>query len=139
VAAARARDAVRFAASAASLGRLDPAATGLLQATVIRALLEDLHPGGLSGDDVRDVLASASVQARSWCADVDEGSMVEVLTGALGVADPDSAPVPQRPEVLNRNGTLVIAEVLERGGAPLQGYLDSAMAELRRAQTVEMP
>ena len=77
-----------------------------------------------------------------------------VLAGALGLADSAEAAGPAAsesyseadtvrtatgPAALSTGAALLIADLLEAAGAPLDGYLDAALAELERAETIEMP
>jgi hypothetical protein len=62
--------------------------------------------------------------------------LLVVLTGALGLSDPDEQPV-LPPAAVARNAVLLLAHLL--GQRPAARYLDAAFAELQRAETVEMP
>ena len=63
-----------------------------------------------------------------------------VLTGALGLSDPDRYCLPpRRPAALSSGAALLIADLLSVAGGPLAGYLDAALAELERAETIELP
>jgi hypothetical protein len=37
------------------------------------------------------------------------------------------------------HGPLLVADLLAAAGRPLAGYLDAALAEIARAETIEMP
>jgi hypothetical protein len=161
--AALARDADRFAEAAGRLAVQDPQRLVLVQAGVIRSLLEQLHPDGLSSADAQDVLRRCLTSAASWYPQADPDVLVLVLTGALGLAegtgpapaaasangldgdpdpdaDADPAPVPAAgPAALSQGAALLIADLLAAAGAPLAGYLDAALAELERAETIELP
>lgn len=155
--AALTQDAERFTEAAGRLNVQDPQRLVLVQAGVIRSLLEELHPDGLSSADAQDVLRRCVVSAASWCPQVDPSVLVLVLTGALGLAegtgpapaaaheaesdsDTDPEPVPAAdPAALSQGATLLIADLLTAAGAPLRGYLDAALAELERAETIELP
>jgi hypothetical protein len=159
--AALARDAERFAEAAGRLAVQDPQRLVLLQAAVIRSLLEHLHPDGLSSADAQDVLRRCLTSAATWYPQADLAVLVLVLTGALGLAEPapmtptdhdaepDSAADPDGvaepahgvagPAALSQGAALLIADLLEAAGAPLAGYLDAALAELERAETIELP
>jgi hypothetical protein len=158
--AALAQDADRFADASARLAGQDQQRLVLLQAGVIRSLLEELHPDGLSSADAQDVLRRCLTSAASWFPQADPGVLVLVLTGALGLAegtgpapatapddgpdpDPDSEPGPQRltaePIALSQAAALLIADLLAASGGSLTGYLDAALAELERAETIELP
>jgi hypothetical protein len=152
--AALAEDAERFGEAAGRLAVQDPQRLVLVQAGVIRSLLEELHPDGLSAADAQDVLRRCLASAASWYPQADPGVLVLVLTGALGLAeaaqpaasdsegetDPaDSERVAAGPAALSAGAVLLIADLLTAAGAPLAGYLDAALAELERAETIEMP
>ncbi|MDQ1744469.1 MAG: hypothetical protein QOE23_2808 [Pseudonocardiales bacterium] len=158
VEAALAQDAERFAEAAGRLAVQDQQRLVLVQAGVIRALLEDLHPNGLSSADAQDVLRRCLITAASWYPQADPSVLVLVLTGALGLAegtgpapaaatgsdpDPDAEPEPERPTAgpaaLSQGAALLIADLLAAAGAPLAGYLDATLAELERAETIELP
>lgn len=157
VAAALARDAERFADASDRLAIQDQQRLVLVQAGVIRSLLEELHPDGLSSADAQDVLRRCLTSAFSWYPQADPGVLVLVLTGALGLAegtapppaatpdsdlDPDAKPEPvptAGPAALSQGAALLIADLLAAAGAPLTGYLDAALAELERAETIELP
>jgi hypothetical protein len=137
--AARANDLAAFEEATERLAVLDPEQLTLVQAAVIRALLEDTHAGGLSGEDVAEVLERCVRSAAGWLSDFDPTLLVTVLTGALGVFDPD-----EEPRVVNRLGlathaSLVIADLLVAGDLQPSGYVDMALAEIQRAETIEMP
>ncbi len=138
VEAALSRDADRFGRAAGRLAVQDAQRLALVQAWVLRSLLEDLHPDGLSGADAQDVLRGCVTSAASWFAEVDAAVLAAVLTGALGLSDPD-APAPAGPAMLSQQAALLTADLLTAAGTPLAGYLDAAFAELRRAETIELP
>ena len=102
----------------------------------VRSLLEELHPDGMDGEDVRAVLTGCTTAAGAWESEVDPSVLLVALTGALGMSDPDEQPA-LPPEPVARNATLLLAFLL--GERPLARYLDAAFAELRRAETIEMP
>jgi len=155
--AALAGDAERFTEAAGRLAVQDPQRLVLVQAAVIRALLEELHPDGLSSADAQDVLRRCLTSAASWYPQADPGVLVLVLTGALGLsegtgpapaarsgdeAEPDTEAEPgptAGPAALSQAAALLIADLLDTAGAPLRGYLDAALAELERAETIELP
>lgn len=139
VGAARAADAETFADEAAALAGLDREQVGLVLGAVVRSLLEELHPDGLDGDDVRAVLEHCVRSAIGWLPGVDGGVLVVVLTGALGVHEPDSEPVVVPASQLAVHAPLLVADLLTATGRPLHGYLDTAFAEILRAETMEMP
>jgi hypothetical protein len=143
VEAALSRDADRFALAADRLAVQDQQRLVLVQAWVLRCLLEHLHPDGLSSADAQDVLRRCLLSTAAWRPQADPGVLVLVLTGALGLADPDSDPggasLAGGPAALSQGAALLIADLLSAAGSPLAGYLDAAFAELERAETIELP
>ncbi|SNT52183.1 hypothetical protein [Rhodococcoides kyotonense] len=135
LAAATGQQADAFADAIESLASEDPAQVGLIHAEMVRSLLEELHPDGLTGEDVQDALTRTVRSAAAWNPSVDVDGFVEVLTGALGVADTEERRPRPRPE----HAVLLIADLLVRRKSPAQVYLRRAVAEVQRAQTMEMP
>lgn len=139
VEAALSQDADRFAEAADRLAVQDPQRLTRLQAWVLRSLLEQVHPDGLSSEDAQDVLRRCLLAAASWLPQTDPDVLVLVLTGALGLSDPDDTPAAAGPAALAAGAALLIADLLAVAGGPLTGYLDEALAELERAETIELP
>lgn len=131
VAAARAHDAQALAEAAGRLAALDPAQVGLILGTAVRLLLEDRHPDGLDGDDVRAVLERCVRAAAPWQPDVDPHVVLILLAGALGVHD-DDGHAPPAPDVLARHAALLLADQL--AGRPAEAYLTRALHEIERSQ-----
>lgn len=102
---------------------------------MVRSLLEELHPDGLTGEDVQDALTNAVRSASAWNFDLDVPGFVEVLTGALGVADTEE----ERPRPRPEHAVLIITDLLVRRKARAEVYISRAISEIRRAQTMEMP
>jgi hypothetical protein len=136
VAAARAGDGAGFTEALGPLSTVDPSRVALLLGWTVRALLEELHPDGMDGEDLRAVLTGCATAAGHWESEVDPSVLLVVLTGALGLSDPDEQPV-LPPAAVARNAVLLLAHLL--GQRPAAHYLDAAFAELQRAETVEMP
>ncbi len=136
VTAARAADADGFADAVGRLSTVDPQRVAVLLGWVVRSLLEELHPDGMDGEDLRAVLTGSATAAGTWQSEVDPSVLLVVLTGALGLSDPDEQPV-LPPAAVARNATLLLTHLL--GERPLARYLDGAFAELERAETIEMP
>ncbi|GAA0723129.1 hypothetical protein Drose_09385 [Dactylosporangium roseum] len=129
--ATRERDKDAFEAAAEQLGALDAEQVGLVLGIVVRSLLEDLHPDGLDGDDIRAALERAVRSAGEW-QDVDPQVMVVLLVGALGVheqGDDDQRPSPW---ALARHAPLLVAELL--GARSFATYLGNAFTEIERSQ-----
>ncbi|MCZ4077625.1 hypothetical protein O1W68_06695 [Rhodococcus sp. H36-A4] len=146
LAAARARSADAYRDAVADVESADAAQVGLVHAEIIRALLEELHPDGLTGEDVQEVLALTVRSASEWFGELDVEGFVEVLTGALGVADTEAAG--RRPRA--GHALLIIAALSSAGRRTADGkdghdstssevYVRRAIEEIARSQTIEMP
>jgi hypothetical protein len=136
VGAAQAGDGADFAEAVGRLSTVDPQRVALVLGWVIRSLLEELHPDGMDGEDLRAVLTDCATAAGAWESEVDPSLLLVVLTGALGLSDPDEQPA-LPPAAVARHATLLLAYLL--GDRPLARYLDAAFAERERAETIEMP
>jgi hypothetical protein len=139
VSAARVRDPEPYEAAVARLAALDTARVGLVLGAVVRMLLEELHPDGLAGEDVHAVLDRCARSAVPWVPGVDPAVLVVLLTGALGVHQPDEEAAPPGELDIARHAPLLVADLLDVAGRPLAGYLDLALAEIARSQTMELP
>lgn len=131
--AARAGDEPAFAAAAADLVELPYEQVTAVHAGMMRELFEELHPDGLAGEDVQAVFercARGPVQAAP-------DALVAVLTGALGVTDPEAPKA--RPEQYLTAGLVVLADLLATRAIEPGPYVRRAVGEIERAETVEMP
>jgi hypothetical protein len=141
VTAARAGDAAAFAEAADELSRVEAEQLAVLLGTVTRNLLERSHPDGLDADDVAHVLGSTLKLAAGWYEGLDGDAVVLALTGALGIfaePEPDERPRPAGAAVV-AHGLLLIADQLRVLALPAAPFLNAALKELMRAQTVELP
>ncbi|MGS2612980.1 hypothetical protein ACVCAH_00365 [Micromonospora sp. LZ34] len=132
VAAAQARDPEAYETSAARLAGTER--SGLVLGAVVRLLLEETHPDGLAGDDVRQVLERCVRSAAGWRPEVDPHVMLVLLAGALGVYDPGDDDNPPDPAAVARHAPLLVADLLTITGRPLDGYLAAAFAEIERTE-----
>jgi hypothetical protein len=144
VSAARSRNREEFQQSAALLATLNPEQVGVVLGAVVRSLLEDAHPDGLSGDDVQAVLDRCVRSTAGWLPHADPSVLVTLLIGALGVHvpnghDPDDESRPLSAAEVALHAPLLVADLLALSGRGLAGYLDAAFAEIARAETMEMP
>ncbi|WP_167667160.1 hypothetical protein [Micromonospora narathiwatensis] len=130
--AARDRDAGAYGPAADRLTAADRA--GLVLGGVVRLLLEETHPDGLDGDDVRQVLERCVRSAAQWRPDVDPHVLLVLLAGALGVYDPGDDDAPPDPAAIARHAPLLVADLLAAAGRPLEGYLSAAFAEVARTE-----
>lgn len=129
-------DAGAFSEAVGRLSTSDPQRVSLVLGGAVRALLEERHPDGMDGEDIRAVLTRCTVAGHAWESGVDPEVLLVVLAGALGLSDPDDQPV-VAPAAVARNAVLLTADLL--GPRPLAPYLTAALAELARAETIEMP
>jgi hypothetical protein len=136
--AAQAGDAAAFADALHDLRRGDREQLSVLLGAITRDLLERSHPDGLDSDDAEQVLQSCIRAAAGWYEPLDRDVLIRALTGALGVSDPDESPHVDGEAVL-AHGLLLIADRLTLLGEQPAAVLDTALHELMRAQTVEMP
>ncbi|MFI1192686.1 hypothetical protein ACH4T9_05370 [Micromonospora sp. NPDC020750] len=130
--AARARDREAYDEAVDRLAAADR--SGLVLGAVVRLLLEETHPDGLDGDDIRQVLEACVRGAASWQPDVDPHVVLVLLAGALGVYDPDDDATPPDPAALARHAPLLLADLLAGIDRPLDGWLTAAFAEIRRTE-----
>jgi hypothetical protein len=100
--------------------------------SVVRLLLEDLHPDGLDGDDVRTVLEECVRSGGGWLPGVDPHVVLLLLAGALGLHDPDGEGPEHRAAATH--GPLLVAHLLAGAPRPLAAYLTAAFAEIRRGE-----
>ena len=122
-----------FEDAAGRLAALDPVLVADVLGGTVRSLLEERHPDGLDAEDFRTVLED-SARGAGW-AGADPEVLLVVLAGALGLTADEPPAVP--PAAVARHALLLLAHLT--GGTPPTAHLDAAVAELARAQTVEMP
>jgi hypothetical protein len=132
VAAATARQGEAYGLAADRLTRAER--SGLVLGVVVRLLLEETHPDGLDGDDVRQVLERCVRSAVPWRPDVDPHVVLVLLAGALGVYDPGEDDAPPDPATVARHAPLLVADLLTAAGRPLEGYLGAAFTEIERTE-----
>jgi hypothetical protein len=138
VSAARAGDAAAFTEALDDLGRMDREQLAVVLGAVTRELLERSHPDGVDASDAEQVLTSCLRSAASWYEALDGDSLIQALTGTLGIHDPDESAPPPAPAVV-AHGLLLIADQLTTMGEDLAPVVDRALRELMRAQTIEFP
>jgi hypothetical protein len=166
VTAAQQGDAEDFDAAASQLDGAHASHADTVLSAVVRALLEDAHPGGLDGEAVRDALTRCVRGAVGWFPGLDVSALIVVLSGALGVLDAPGArdwssvtPAPEEtmqsnvvpieddvepepvadPALLRRHALIVIADLAAESGARIAPLLSAALGEIERAETLEMP
>jgi hypothetical protein len=139
VTAAQAGDLGQFSKASTELAVLDAERVGIVQAAVIRALLEELHPTGLTGEHIRDALERCLRASAGWYPELDVDLLVAIYTGALGMSDPDAAAPASTEATMSSHASIVIADLLTAAGTGSSRYLDAAIAELERGETIELP
>ncbi|WNM42181.1 hypothetical protein RMN56_12995 [Micromonospora halotolerans] len=132
VGAAQARDAGAYEPAVERLTAADRA--GLVLGGVVRLLLEESHPDGLDGDDVRQVLERCVRSTAGWRPDVDPHVLLVLLASALGVYDPGDDDAPPDPAAIARHAPLLVADLLAATGRPLADYLTAAFTEVARTE-----
>lgn len=138
VSAAHAESDAAFAEAVDGLRRQDQDQLAVLLGAITRDLLERSHPDGLDSDDAEEVVTSCLVSAARWYEPLDGNAVIQALTGALGVSDPDEARPANSLPVLT-HGLLLIADQLTAAELSLPPVLDQALREVMRAQTIELP
>lgn len=139
VAAAGDRDVAEFDRAAETLAALDPERVGLVLGAVVRMLLEELHPNGLSGEDVQVVLTRCVRSAAEWLPDVEVDVLVPLLTGSLGIHQPEEQTRQLSPLDVARHAPLLIADLVAIAGPPFADFLAAAFGEIERGETMELP
>jgi hypothetical protein len=135
VKAAQARDAAGLHAAAAELCKLDGEWTGKVMGGVLRLLLEQQHPDGLDGDDIRDLLQTCALGAARWLPETDPHTMLVVLAGALGIHPDEHEQVPRpTPESIALNTSVLIADLLK---GRLERYLTATLSEIARSEHMD--
>ncbi|TFI40493.1 hypothetical protein E4P29_24330 [Rhodococcus sp. 1R11] len=135
LAAVVAQDPIAFDEAVELLDRSDAAKAGNVHAEMVRSLLEEVYSDGLTGENVQEVLGR-TVRGADWLPSVDIAGFVEVLTGALGVTDVDEQ---SRSRPRPAHALLVVADLLAIRRSRAETYVRRALAEIHRAQTIEMP
>ena len=139
VAAAAEADPEAYARGTARLAALDPEQVRVVLGAAVAALLEELYPDGLDGDGLAETLSGCCRAAVLWWPGTDPNALVVLLSGALGSHDLDEEQAGITPAEMARTAPLLVADLLRRRGRSLSAYLDAALAEIARAETVEMP
>ncbi len=147
VAAARAQDVATFDEATERLATAEPEQVRVVLGVVVRALLEDLHPDGVASDDLLELIKSCVRTSFGWYPAVDVQVLIVVLTGALGVHEPDEEPRRVTALEVARHAPLFIAELLIAPGSaahtedprPLTEYFTDAFLEISRSELNEMP
>ena len=146
VRAAVAADGPGLAESAPALAALDEPRLRIVLGEMLRSAMEELHPDGLSSADAQELIEHCVEQA-GWYPELDPEVLVLVLLGAFGAHDPDQQPaVP--PATVAQHAAVLLVDLLDDQQAQVEPavltgrverLLNRALAELERAETMEMP
>ena len=138
--AACSEDPVAFQRAAERLAALDREQVGLVLGEVVRSLLEDLHPAGLTGEDMHDVLARCTATSARWFPDVDAHVLLILLAGSLGIHAHEEEPRPVSALEMSSHAPLLICTLLGPSpGHRFDEHLAAAFTEIARSETIEMP
>ncbi|MEE2030589.1 hypothetical protein [Rhodococcus chondri] len=137
--AVRSESAPAFDAAVGDLVALPYEQVTAVYAGMTRELLEELHPDGLTGEDVQAVLERSVRGGARWQSSLHPDAVVEVLVETLGVSDPDAETPKIRPEQYLSAGSVVLAELVAARRVAPEPYVRRAVAEIERAETMEMP
>jgi hypothetical protein len=132
-------DPVGFQHGSARLAALDREQVSLVLGAVVRSLLEELHPAGLSGDDVEDVVSRCLRTSGACFPAVDANVLLVLLAGSLGIHPDAEEPQPVSALQMSTHAPLLIATLVGPSGRSFTAHLDAAFAEIARSETIEMP
>lgn len=139
VLAAQRQDREAFDEALVETTALDPEKVALVLGSVIQMLLEETHPDGFGADDLGTLLETCVRNAATWTAEPDIDLLLFVVGGALGMQEPGEEPPAADNRGVTSHATLLATDLLKTTGRPLTDYLDTAIGEIARDQTMEMP
>lgn len=143
-----------------TLAALDEPRLRIVLGEMLRTAWEELHPDGLSSADAQELIEHCTEQA-AWYPELDPEVLVVVLLGAFGAHDPDQQASTQ-PAAVAQHAAVLLVDLLTGTDLPTgtdlltgtdlptgkaetallrraERLLDRALAELQRAETMEMP
>jgi hypothetical protein len=127
-----------------ALAALDEPRLRIVLGEMLRSAMEELHPDGLSSADAQELIEHC-VEQSGWYPELNPEVLVVVLLGAFGAHDPDQQPA-LPPAVVARHAAVLLVDLLTgttKTTPDLLGraerLLNRALAELERAETMEMP
>lgn len=136
VGAAGTADAEELRSAAADLEALDAAHVSVVLGAVTRMLLEEQHPDGVDGDDLRAVLDGCSRWALGWLPETDPEVLLVIVAGALGVHPEEADGIARpKPAAIALHAPLLVAYLL--GPKKVDRYVTSAYAEIARAESMD--
>lgn len=139
VLAAQGHDRVAFEEAVVETRALDAEHLRIVLGSVVQMLLQETQPDGLGADDLQALLENCVKNTSVWTDEPDIDVLVFVIGGALGMQDPDEEPPTADPAKVTSHAIHLVVELLSITKRPLAGYLDAAIGEIARDQTMEMP
>ena len=143
VGAASTGDAEAFAEALTGLHATDREQLQVLLGTATQDLLERAAPDGLDAEEAERVLRGCLAASAPWYDALDGTALLHAFTAAVGVAEPepdaDEPAARPAPDAVLAHGLLLVAHLVATTRTPIDVVLEHALAELRRAQTVELP
>jgi hypothetical protein len=139
VAAARGGDLPGFEEATTRLAGSEPEQVRLVLGAAVRQMLEDSHPDGLAGDDLLELIKNCARASFGWYPQIDVQALVVVVTGAMGVQEPDEEPRRFTPAEVAVHAPLFIAELLKQQPDRLAHYVNAALAQIAEEQLNELP
>ncbi|SOD74567.1 hypothetical protein SAMN05892883_3753 [Jatrophihabitans sp. GAS493] len=143
VTASRAGDLVAFDDARGELLRLDREQVNGLIGSVTRDLLERLNPDGLDADGAEAAVRSCATTTAGWYPQLDAETLLWALVGALGMAESeeraDTSPDVQLAHTLLLMSSLLADATRIDATTTTVDVLCAALAEVRRAETMELP
>ena len=139
VIAAQAGDAAAFDEALGRLRTLDRPHLLALLGSAMLDLLERAAPDGLDAEEAERVLRGCLTAAAPWFDALDGAALLAAFTAGVGVADPDDTEGAPTADAVLAHGLLLVAQLCTTTRTPVPEVLTHSLAELRRAQTVEMP
>ncbi|MBB5868046.1 hypothetical protein F4553_001425 [Allocatelliglobosispora scoriae] len=139
ITAAQAADADAFDTAATQLAGLDREKVGIVLGHVIRTLLERRHPDGLDGDDIRAMLADCVRGALPWRPELDPHVLIVLLANALDIHEPDEERTVLSAAQVAAHAPLLVAHLVTGSRLGARHYVEAGLAEIARAETMEMP
>lgn len=139
VEAARARDAEAYPREVARLAALPSEQAGLVLGGVVRALLEEQYPDGLTADDVRALAVRCLRAAAGWFPAVEPDVVVMLVAGALGLHPSAEEGLPLKAADVAGHAPLLVADLLTTSAAPLNAHLTTAFSTLAVIELSDTP
>ncbi|RCG22847.1 hypothetical protein DQ384_34930 [Sphaerisporangium album] len=139
VRAARSRDAEAFQTEATRLAALDSEQVGNVLGAVVRSLLEELHPDGLTADDVRGLVGHCVRSAAEWFPGVEADVVVILVAGALGLHQSGPEGFTLDGAEVARHAPLLITDLLAASGRSWNEVLAAAFSGIELIEIAETP